>query len=202
MSEGASMDAPPVNVDGLFAPDAKKGLIEQAALAMVNADQRRLDMPELASIEDFRRESDRDVYLALARAAFSVLLSAIIQPKEEQMPKGPAFLLKIGDGVSPPAFSTIAGMRVVSFTVDGVEAGPGDVKGTARLKIDASGIFTGSDAEARIKANALASTIDDYELSFESGEKVRGRLFIARLNYSGDYNGERNYSLSLAGASS
>jgi predicted secreted protein len=63
--------------------------------------------------------------------------------------------------------------------------------------VAASGIFTGSAAEVRLKTNALAGQIDDYELSFESGERLRGRLLVTRLDYSGDYNGERNYALSL-----
>jgi predicted secreted protein len=50
---------------------------------------------------------------------------------------------------------------------------------------------------AASKSNALAGQIDDYELSFESGERLRGRFLVTRLDYSGDYNGERNYALSL-----
>jgi predicted secreted protein len=60
-----------------------------------------------------------------------------------------------------------------------------------------SGIFTGSEAEGRIRTNALAGLIDDYELSFESGETMRGRFLITRLDYAGDHNGERSYALNL-----
>jgi predicted secreted protein len=60
-----------------------------------------------------------------------------------------------------------------------------------------SGIFTGSAAEARLKTNALAGLIDDYELSFESGETMRGRFLITRLDYAGDHGGERTYALNL-----
>jgi TP901-1 family phage major tail protein len=69
--------------------------------------------------------------------------------------------------------------------------------GVRSISVAASGIFTGSAAEIRIKSNALAGQIDDYELSFESGERLRGRFLLTRLDYSGDYNGERNYALSL-----
>jgi TP901-1 family phage major tail protein len=69
--------------------------------------------------------------------------------------------------------------------------------GVRSVSVAASGIFTGSAAETRIKANALAGLVDDYELSFESGERLRGRFLVTRLDYSGDYNGERNYALSL-----
>ncbi|MFT6570618.1 MAG: putative secreted protein [Sphingomonas echinoides] len=60
-----------------------------------------------------------------------------------------------------------------------------------------AGIFTGSAAETRIKGNALAGTIDDYRLSFESGETLSGRFLVTKLDYAGDYNGERSYTLSL-----
>ncbi len=48
-----------------------------------------------------------------------------------------------------------------------------------------------------MRGHALAGTIDHYELSFESGERMRGRFLVARLDYAGDYNGERNYTLNL-----
>jgi predicted secreted protein len=65
------------------------------------------------------------------------------------------------------------------------------------VSVAGSGIFTGSAAEGRLKSNALGGVIDHYELSFESGERMQGRFLVTRLDYSGDYNGERNYTLSL-----
>lgn len=122
--------------------------------------------------------------------------------------KGSAFLLKIGNGGSPPVFATVAGMRTTQMSVngEGVNVTSKDSGGWRELlsgagvrsvSVSASGIFTGSAAEVRLKSNALAGTIDDYELSFESGERMRGRFLVTRLDYSGDYNGERNYALSL-----
>ncbi len=69
--------------------------------------------------------------------------------------------------------------------------------GVRSVSVSASGIFTGSAAEGRVKSNALGGLIDNFELSFESGERMRGRFLVTRLDYSGDYNGERNYALSL-----
>ena len=122
--------------------------------------------------------------------------------------KGSAFLLKIGNGASPPVFTTVAGMRTTQMSVNGeaVNVTTKDSGGWRELlsgagvrsvSVSASGIFTGSAAELRLKANALGGTLDDYELSFESGERLRGRFLVARLDYSGDHNGERNYALSL-----
>ena len=58
-------------------------------------------------------------------------------------------------------------------------------------------VFTGSAAETRLKARALDGGLEDCELSFESGERLQGRFLIARLDYSGDFNGERSYAVSL-----
>ena len=122
--------------------------------------------------------------------------------------KGSAFLLKIGDGGTPPDYATVAGMRTTQMSVNGeaVNVTTKDSGGWRELlsgagvrsvSVAGSGIFTGSDAEARLKSNALAGLIDDYELSFESGETMRGRFLITRLDYAGDHNGERSYALNL-----
>ena len=122
--------------------------------------------------------------------------------------KGSAFLLKVGDGAVPPAYATVAGMRTTQMSVNGEAVNVTSKEsggwrellsgaGVRSVSVAASGIFTGSAAEARVKANALGGALDDYELSFESGERMRGRFLVTRLDYSGDYNGERTYALSL-----
>jgi TP901-1 family phage major tail protein len=127
--------------------------------------------------------------------------------------KGSAFLLKVGNGASPPVFATVAGMRTTQMSVNGeaVNVTSKDSGGWRELlsgagvrsvSVAASGIFTGSAAEVRVRGNALAGALDDYELSFESGERLRGRFLVTRLDYAGDYNGERNYTLSLESSGS
>lgn len=122
--------------------------------------------------------------------------------------KGSAFLLKIGDGASPPAFTTVAGLRTTQLQINGeaVAITSKDSRGWRELlsgagvrsvSVSGAGIFTGSAAEARLKANALSGAIDDYRLSFESGETMSGRFLVTRLDYAGDYNGERSYTLAL-----
>jgi predicted secreted protein len=65
------------------------------------------------------------------------------------------------------------------------------------VSVAASGIFTGSAAETRVRSLALSGAVEAYELSFESGEKMRGAFLVTRLEYAGDFNGERNYTLAL-----
>ena len=65
------------------------------------------------------------------------------------------------------------------------------------VSVSGAGVFTGSAAELRLKSNALGGALDDYELSFESGERMQGQFLVTRLDYAGDYNGERTYTISL-----
>lgn len=122
--------------------------------------------------------------------------------------RGSAFLLKIGDGAEPPAYSTVAGLKTTQLSVNGdpVTITSKDSGGWRELlteagvrsvSVAASGIFTGSTAETRVRSLALSGGIEDYELSFESGEKMRGSFLVTRLEYAGDFNGERNYTLAL-----
>ena len=122
--------------------------------------------------------------------------------------RGSAFLLKVGDGAAVPAFATVAGLRTTQLSVNGeaVVVTSKDSGGWRQLlsgagvrsvSVSGAGVFTGSAAEARIKASALAGTIDDYRLSFESGDAMTGRFLVTKLDYAGDFNGERSYTLSL-----
>jgi TP901-1 family phage major tail protein len=128
----------------------------------------------------------------------------VIMPAE----KGSAFLLKIGDGAQPPVFTTVAGLRTTQLSINGdpiviTNKGSGAWRellsgaGVRSVSVSGAGVFTGSVAEARIKTMALSGTLDDYELSFESGERMRGKFLVTRLDYSGDFNGERSYTLAL-----
>ena len=121
---------------------------------------------------------------------------------------GAAFLLKITDGGSPASYEIVAGLRTTQMTINGdpvvvthkESGGWRDLlssAGTRSVSVSAAGIFLGSDAESSVRAHALAGTIDDYELSFEDGERLQGRFLVQRLDYSGDFNGERNYTLQL-----
>jgi TP901-1 family phage major tail protein len=122
--------------------------------------------------------------------------------------KGSAFLLKVGDGAEPPVFTTVAGLRTTQMSVNAesvvvTNQGSGGWRelltgaGVRSVSLSGSGVFTGSAAEARIKANALSGAIDDYRVSFESGDTITARFLITRLDYAGDFNGERTYTLAL-----
>lgn len=121
---------------------------------------------------------------------------------------GSAFLLKIGDGGDPANFTTVAGLRTTQMSINGdpiviTHKGSGGWRdllsgaGTRSVSVSAAGIFLGSAEEGAVRGHALAGTLEDYELSFEDGARMRGRFLVQRLDYAGDFNGERNYTLQL-----
>ena len=121
---------------------------------------------------------------------------------------GATFLLKIGNGASPVSYRTVAGMKTTQMTINGdpvvitnkSSGGWRDLlsgAGTRSVSVSASGIFLGSEAVSLIRGHALAGTINDIELSFEGGERFFGRFLVQRLDYSGDFNGERTYTFQL-----
>lgn len=122
--------------------------------------------------------------------------------------RGSAFLLKIGDGASPPGFTTVAGLKTTQLSINGdaiaiTNKGSGGWRellsgaGVRSVSVAASGIFTGSSAETQVRGLALNGALQDFELSFESGERMQGQFLVTRLEYAGDFNGERNYTLAL-----
>ncbi len=122
--------------------------------------------------------------------------------------KGSAFLLKIGGDGDTGEYRTVAGLRTTQMSISGdavvvthkQSGGWRDLlsgAGSRHVSVSAAGIFLGSEAEGAIRAHALAGTVAPYELSFEDGEKLRGRFLVQRLDYAGDFNGERNYTLQL-----
>jgi TP901-1 family phage major tail protein len=122
--------------------------------------------------------------------------------------KGSAFLLKIGDGAATPTFVTLAGLKTTNFAINAevvniTHKGSGGWRellggaGIRSVSVSGSGVFTNSAAELRLRSKALSGDLDEYLLSFESGETIRGKFQVSRLDYAGDYNGERSYSVTL-----
>ncbi len=121
---------------------------------------------------------------------------------------GAAFLLKLSDGQEPETFRTVAGLRTtqVSISADPVvvtHKGSGGWRdllpsgGVRQMSVSGAGVFTGSAAETQVKGFALAGGLARCELSFEGGERLRGAFQVTRLDYSGDFNGERTYTLAM-----
>ena len=116
--------------------------------------------------------------------------------------------MKVSNGAEVPIFSTVAGLKTTQLSINGdavtiTNKGSGGWRelltgaGVRSVSVSASGVFTGSNAEVQVRGLALAGNIENFELSFESGERMRGKFLVTRLEYAGDFNSERNYTMSL-----
>ena len=121
---------------------------------------------------------------------------------------GAAFLLKISNDSTPAVYQTVAGLRTTQMAVAGqaVTVTTKDSAGWRQLlnqggarsiSISAAGVFQGSAAEAQILANSLNGTIDNYQLAFADGHTLTGQFLVQKLDYSGDFNNERSYTIQL-----
>ncbi|GER08229.1 tail protein [Iodidimonas muriae] len=125
--------------------------------------------------------------------------------------KGRGFLVKLGDGANPEIFSTIGGMRSTSLNINST---PVDIThkdsggwrsllsgaGVRRLSVSGSGIFTNSAAETALRAQALAGSIANFQILFENGDLFSGPFQVTTLDYSGEHDGARTYTMSLESA--
>ena len=122
--------------------------------------------------------------------------------------KGSAMLMKVGNGASPEVFSTIAGLRSTSLTVnnESVDVTNKDSSGKRTLleaagvqtiSVSGSGVFTDGASETTIKTNALADTQNNYQFLVPDFGTFTGAFQVTSLEYAGEFNGEVTYSMSF-----
>ncbi|MCF8473076.1 MAG: phage major tail protein, TP901-1 family [Emcibacter sp.] len=122
--------------------------------------------------------------------------------------KGRAFLLKIGDGGATEIFDVVGGMRSTSLRINNemvdvshkMSGGWREIlsgAGNRHISLAGSGIFTNSASETLLQTKALTSSVDNYQVTFESGANFTGAFQVTSLEYAGDYNGERTYNIAL-----
>jgi len=122
--------------------------------------------------------------------------------------KGSALLMKIGDGASPEAFTTIGGMRSTSLTmndeaVDVTNKDSGRARellaqgGTNSMTVSGSGVFTDSASETTLRSNFDASSFSNYQFLVPDFGTFTGAFMLQSLEYAGEYNGEVTYSFTF-----
>ena len=122
--------------------------------------------------------------------------------------KGAALLLKIGNGGSPEAFTTIAGLRSTSITLndESVDITNKDSScnrefladaGVHSVSISGSGVFTDGATEATLRATMNASSFTNFQVIVPDFGTYTGAFMCASLEYAGEFNGEVTYSVTL-----
>ena len=123
--------------------------------------------------------------------------------------KGKLVLLKADlAGGSPQSYSTIAGLRTTTWTVNGEDV---DVTtkdddgwqqrlsgaGVRSISISANGIFQDSVVEETVRGWSFDQTINWFLITFENGDTLECQFQISNYERTGDHDGAENYSLAL-----
>ncbi len=122
--------------------------------------------------------------------------------------KGSALLLKIGDGASPEAFTTVGGLRSTSITLndEAVDVTTKDSSslrallangGVQTISISGSGVFTDAASETTLRGKFGASSFSNFQVIIPDFGTYTGAFMVASLEYAGEYNGEVTYSVTL-----
>ena len=126
--------------------------------------------------------------------------------------RGQDILLKIGDGAEPEAFTSVAGLRArtISLNAKTVDATNSDSAGRWRellsgagvksCSVSGAGVFRDQTADRLIREAFFAQEARSWRLVIPDFGVLEGRFLVAALEYAGEHEGEATYALTLASA--
>jgi TP901-1 family phage major tail protein len=125
--------------------------------------------------------------------------------------RGKELIVRIGDGGTPETFTTVAGLRASTFSLNAreIDATHAQSRGGWRELIGAglrqaafagSGVFLKGAAAERLRAVFFAGDAASFEIVAPGLGVFAGPFLIANLDYAGDWDGEATISMALASA--
>jgi TP901-1 family phage major tail protein len=126
--------------------------------------------------------------------------------------KGKDLLVKIGDGASPEAFITVAGLRSTTLAFDAKEVDVTNAdssgewrelltgSGVKSAAVSGSGVFKDAASDAAIRAAFFDQTLANWQIVIPDFGVIAGPFKLTQLQYEGPYDGEVKISVSLASA--
>lgn len=122
--------------------------------------------------------------------------------------KGRNLLIKVNDGSSPESFTTIAGVRSRTITVnqDLVDITDSDNApwrslladaGLKQFSITVSGIFKDDTAQRRMKDLAFTGDLESFQVVFGNGDTMDGEFLVASIEEGGEHVGEQVFNFTL-----
>jgi len=126
--------------------------------------------------------------------------------------KGRDVLIKIGDGEDPEAFTTIAGIRAKTIslnarTVDGTSGESPEAwreliagAGVKSASVSGAGVFKDAASDALIQQAFFSQAAATCQLIIPDFGSLTGRFLVEALDYSGDHDGEAAFAITLASA--
>lgn len=125
--------------------------------------------------------------------------------------RGRNILLKISDGTSPGSFTSIAGLRSKTITINNEtvdittsDNAPWrqllDNSGARTVSISGSGVFQDDAAVNSIEDLVMDGTTQEFQAVFENGDIIQGVFQVTSFEYGGEHTSEQTYSVSLESA--
>lgn len=126
--------------------------------------------------------------------------------------RGRDVLLKIGDGGTPEAFTTVAGIRAKTISlnarsVDGTSGESADAwreliagAGVKTAAVSGAGVFKDAASDAMIREAFFAQQARTWRLILPDFGTIEGPFLVESLDYAGDHDGEAAFALTLASA--
>jgi len=126
--------------------------------------------------------------------------------------KGRDVLIKIGDGGAPESFSTVAGIRAKTIslnarTVDGTSGESAEAwreliagAGVKSASVSGAGVFKDTASDAVLQQVFFAQSARSFQLAIPDFGVLQGPFLIESLDYSGDHDGEAAFAVTLASA--
>lgn len=126
--------------------------------------------------------------------------------------KGRSILIKVSDGTSPATFTTIAGIRSKTMTINNetVDITSGDEApwrqllgdtGMRSVSMSGSGVFQDDAAVNVIEDLAFNGAIQEFQMVFGNGDIIQGTFAVASFEYGGEHTAEQTFSASFESAS-
>ena len=126
--------------------------------------------------------------------------------------KGRDILLQISDGVSPATFTTVAGLRSKTLTINNesvdittADEAPwrqllGDT-GMRSVSISGAGVFQDDATINLIEDLSLNGNLEEFLVIFGNSDQMQGVFQVNSFEYGGEHTAEQTYSISLESAS-
>lgn len=126
--------------------------------------------------------------------------------------KGRDVLIKIGDGAGAEAFTTVAGIRAktISLNARAVDATSGESPdawreliagaGVKSASVSGAGVFKDAASDATLQQIFFAQAVRNFQLAIPGFGILQGPFIVESLDYSGDHDGEAAFALTLSSA--
>lgn len=126
--------------------------------------------------------------------------------------KGRDVLIKIGDGDDPETFTTVAGIRAktISLNARSVDGTSGESPsawreliagaGVKSASVSGGGVFKDAASDGLLREAFFAQAARSFQLIIPDFGTLQGVFLVESLEYSGDHDGEAAFAITLASA--